>query len=416
MDSRTKLKLKHSPFKRPSPNWSETYGCQFVAFFDDVACPICHDVVKDPHVTSCCEGHFCDCCIHRILDSKSSCPLCREPQFEVVPSKKCNLKVQSLAVYCKMKDQGCPWKGALRERTAHLDAKDGNCSYVEVECPNKCGVQVIRNSMALHVQVACSKSESACPYCSEKLTKGQLAMHLNVCLALPLPCPNLCGVGSASRIERRQMERHLQECSLQPVECEFFYAGCTDKIKRRDVTKHMEEGTQAHLSMLSAFVAKSFKKFEQQSEQLLKKDGEIVALQNELRELKLSVSVPPVEFVLKDYKRQFTDSKEWLSPDFYTHCGGYLLCLHAVKEAGEVGLGTCRLALSAKVREGRCDAMLTWPCRCTVGVQVVIHGNTICKTVAVSLSPKATLPLLQVQPGRSLSNKLTICVLKIELT
>ena len=379
-----------SPLKRLAANWSETYGYHFVASLTDVTCPICHDVIKDAHVTSCCEGHFCEHCINRILYSKDSCPLCREKIFEAVPSKKYSLKVQSLEVYCKMICRGCPWTGPLRDVTAHLDAKGGSCRFVDVECPNKCGAQIIRDSLPLHLQVACSKSESSCPYCREKLTKGDLTRHWTNCPSYPLPCPNLCGVGT---LKRCQMEPHLQECPFHPVECEFFHAGCTDKIKRRDVSKHAEESTQAHLTLLSASVAK---RFEQQEKRLRKKDEEIEELRSELRKLQVSIiTVPPVEFILSDRVQHFRDNSDWFSPDFHTHWGGYLLCLQVTREPVVPGMrGTYRLTLSLKVKEGKNDAVLPWPRRSTVSILVVTHGNTIPKTTAVSLSRTATLPLV----------------------
>ena len=378
-----------SPLKRLAASWSETYRCHFVANVADVTCPICHDVVKDAHVTSCCEGHFCDYCIHRILYSKDNCPLCREKQFEAVPSKKYSTKVQSLEIYCKMKCRGCPWMGPLRDATAHLDAKGGSCRYVDVECPNKCGAQIIRDNLPLHLQVACSKSESSCPYCHEKLTKGDLTRHWATCPSYPLPCPNLCGAGT---LKRSEMERHLQECPLHPVKCEFFHAGCTTKIKRRDVSKHAEESTRAHLGLLSASVAK---RFDQQEERLRLKDEEIEGLRSELRELQVSaITVPPVEFVISDRVQHFRDNWDWFSPDFHTHYGGYLLCLHVKKEATVSGRGFYRLTLSLKVKEGKSDSILPWPRRSAVSIQVVTYDFTIPKTIAVSLSPKATLPLL----------------------
>ena len=421
MFANSKPLKKLSPAKRATTsNWSETYGCEFVASIDEVTCPVCQDVVQDAQVTSCCEGHFCEYCIGRILRSKDSCPLCREPQFEAVPSKKYSLKVQSLEVYCKMKDRGCPWRGALRESAAHLDAVDGSCSYVDVDCPNKCGLRIVRNSLPLHLRVVCSKSESVCPYCRKRSTVGELAGHLGTCYAFPLPCPNLCAAG---KLERRRMEHHLRECPLQPVECEFFHAGCAGKISRRDSAKHGIESAHAHLSMLSASMAK---RFEQQCEQLRKKDEEIAALRSELRELRLHVAVPPVEFSLADHVEHFKDGKEWFSPDFYTHHGGYLLCLQVTKEVtrDEAGQRSYRLALSAKVKEGPQNSAVVWPRKVTVGIQVIARGNTVSRVVALSLSPKSVLPLLQFDPNKEpagvtmmdkLSNSLTLCVFKIEL-
>ena len=72
--------------------------------------------------------------------------------------------------------------------------------------------------------------------------------HVDECTYYPVPCPNRCEVGS---IERGGLERHVEVCSQQVVECEFAHVGCQEVVHRKDLAGHMERRVQTHLALLS---------------------------------------------------------------------------------------------------------------------------------------------------------------------
>ena len=72
--------------------------------------------------------------------------------------------------------------------------------------------------------------------------------HVDECTYYPVPCPNRCEVGS---IERGGLERHVEVCSQQVVECEFAHVGCQEVVHRKDHAGHMERRVQTHLALLS---------------------------------------------------------------------------------------------------------------------------------------------------------------------
>ena len=76
---------------------------------------------------------------------------------------------------------------------------------------------------------------------------SQRKNHYAECDHYPLPCPNECGVRN---IKRRDIETHCGICPLEPLDCPFKDAGCTDKICRRDMENHIESSTQKHLLMV----------------------------------------------------------------------------------------------------------------------------------------------------------------------
>jgi len=211
-------------FKMASPNPPEPEFTEPLP--EDYECPICQEVLKEPHLTDCCGGNFCRGCINRILRSGGHCPLCRKAGFQVFIDRKLERKILALHVYCRVKDRGCDWKGALRQLDTHLGT---NCQYVDVDCPNSCGEWPKRHNLKDHLHKSCPKRKFFCPYCHFKATYERVAnQHWTECKKYPLPCPNACGVGT---VERCTLEHHLGECPLQMVECEFSHAGCTEKVR-----------------------------------------------------------------------------------------------------------------------------------------------------------------------------------------
>ena len=47
-----------------------------------------------------------------------------------------------------MKDRGCQWNGKLEQLDTHLEVETGDCEYVDIECPEKCGQQIQKRQLA----------------------------------------------------------------------------------------------------------------------------------------------------------------------------------------------------------------------------------------------------------------------------
>ena len=64
-------------------------------------------------------------------------------------------KISSLRVYCLKKSQGCRWEGELGSLDHHVDPKEGDCVFVEVECEFTemgCTTSVLRKDMLKHME------------------------------------------------------------------------------------------------------------------------------------------------------------------------------------------------------------------------------------------------------------------------
>ena len=213
----------------------------------DFDCEMCHNVLREPFLTACCGSHFCQACIDPVVKEGKPCPSCGEGELMMILDKKTKRKIFSLDVRCPMWRRGCKWVGELGDRSDHLDEKDGDCQFVDVNCSNACGGRVQRRELPTHLKQACPKRAYVCDYCPFEATFDVVTtQHWPVCGYFPLPCPNKCDVG---RVERQNLEQHLKECSLQEVECDFSYAGCQVKLHRKDFAGHMEENAQNHMRM-----------------------------------------------------------------------------------------------------------------------------------------------------------------------
>lgn len=105
------------------------YDCQPVEDPpDDLVCPICLQLTKEPHLISCCGRKLCYTCVSRIQLARQPCPCCREERFQIMRDKGVERQVLSVKVYCKYKDKGCTWTGELRDHERHVESCQKPCS------------------------------------------------------------------------------------------------------------------------------------------------------------------------------------------------------------------------------------------------------------------------------------------------
>ena len=342
-------------------------------------CPLCLFVTREPHLTGCCGQHFCQACINRIVTGRKPCPFCKADSFIVILDKKQKRRVLELKVECTWKERGCDWSGELGKLDTHVDSQNGSCQFVDVNCPNNCGESHQRRHLANHLSDLCPKRPFICKYCRFKATYEQVCNdHNPKCVKYPVPCPNKCDIGT---VERGNLEQHVSECPLQVVECEFAHAGCSEKITRKDLPKHMELSMQKHLVLLSSYCVKELtetKKKLAQTEKdtatkLDQKDKQLTELQGKVAEthMKLAEKDKQVEVL-----RGRVHSLEMLLPieftvaNFSQHEGthntvaGPVLCT-----APKIQIKFCfyrNMNVQLHQLPGESDDRVNWPVKCTV--------------------------------------------------
>lgn len=147
-------------------------------------CIICLSPAINPRVHRGCNTVFCEQCVHELLSSAShgedqapmtACPTCRQDCSEdsLQPNDLIKKLLDEVSVHCCNKANGCDWadeRGSLmthldqfcefcscenqecewvgqeKEREDHME----ECEFVEVSCPDDCGMMLERRFLADH--------------------------------------------------------------------------------------------------------------------------------------------------------------------------------------------------------------------------------------------------------------------------
>ena len=215
----------------------------------DYLCPVTLELLRDPQQTTCCGHHLSLEAATRLQQGGKPCPMCKEPNFTTLPDKFFKRKVNELKVRCPNRRSRCAWVGDLGSMDQHANS--------------------------------CPKRPWQCDFCGFKSTYiVGTKTHLPVCVKYPEPCPNQCDIGT---IPRCDVQKHLIECPLQLVECEFAKAGCQERVIRRDLARHVEEGAQHHLLKVSLLNLTLTRELHQQIAELQKQNKELQSQNKELQ-------------------------------------------------------------------------------------------------------------------------------------
>ena len=326
---------------------------------EEYFCPVTFELLTDPVQTNtCCGNHLSRAVAGHLRAEGKPCPLCKKRPLKTIDDMFFKRKVMELKVYCKNKSAGCEWQWELGELDNHLNLESvkGQCDFVKVECPLKCGENLQRCDLEKHQSSECAKRPFSCQYCDHKSTYEKVVNdHWPKCQHFPKGCPNKC---STDEIEQRFLKHHLKEkCPLEKIACEFSFAGCQVKVERKSMQKHLNESKDKHLKL----TASGYKE-----------------LKAELTDLKLALNKiapkpvfnPPPDMVMNEYERRKIEDKDWFSSAFYTHVGGYKMCLNIDANGWGYGKGT-HVSVSVCMMKGEFDSHLKWPFKGEITVELV---------------------------------------------
>ena len=333
---------------------------------EDYFCPVTYEILKNPQQTSsCCGNHISRAAADLLKREGKPCPMCKKGQLQTTDDLFFKRQVLALKIRCSNKALGCDWVGELGQVEQHLKAGslEGECQYVFVTCPHDCGIQGQRRLLYEHQTKQCMKRPFNCQYCDKRATYENITSeHWSQCQKYPVQCPNECGEAA---IERGFLQRHLhQHCPLQEVECKFSYAGCGMKTQRSKMQEHMDQSKDQHLEVLAESVRD------------IKIQFQAVRIQFQALSLAVSELMPrpkfiaPPEIVLYDFEQSKTNKIKFYSPSFYSHIGGYKMCLRIQPNGWGSGEGT-HVGVTLYVMRGEFDDHLQWPFRREVKVQLI---------------------------------------------
>ena len=272
---------------------------------DDYGCSICLSIVDEPVIcgrTEGCATLYCSRCMSKALETKKQCPFCSHP-ITGKPQKSLQLKnsIQKLDVHCihadlngdktgeggqKRKAEAvdptvCSWRGKYSELATHLG---NDCPGTEVSCSNAgCPAMVPRGRLEEH-GAECSFRREPCEHCGELALRSAMAKHIDEnCQRAPVRC--VCG----SSVPRSAFAAHEVSCPEVACGCQYADLGCGERIKRKDLMKHMESAAEAHNALLLREVVGLRGALVDQKQQTLGLQRETASLQQELAEQKQKV-------------------------------------------------------------------------------------------------------------------------------
>ena len=274
--------------------------------------------------------------------------MCKEPNFTTQTDKYFKRVVNGLRVRCPHKGSGCEWMGAL----GSLDQHDN----------------------------VCPKRPWQCQYCDFTATYDVGANeHLPRCPKFPEPCPNRCEAGT---VERCDLERHLAtECPLQLVACEFSRAGCTEKVPRKDLVRHMEGNMQKHLLNMSLLNLSLTRELHEKMDE---KDRQIAELQLQLKQQdenakqqfqQLDGRVEQIQRatgLVCTQEFTFTEFSQWKAKmKGHFHSEPFYSSVHGCKYKFNIDFHIRSMAIFLYLLPGEHDDRLLWPIKCTASISIL---------------------------------------------
>ena len=247
---------------------------------------------------------------------------------------------------CGNCSNGCAWVGELGSLDKHQDT----CDHALLPCPNECIdgttlVRVLRKDLATHLKKKCPNRNHQCPYCGEEGRHCDITTsHLKSCTKLEVPCPNK---GCSAKLPRCDIPEHCKTCPLELVACKYSIIGCKDKLLRNELKDH-EDNDQLHLHIAMETILK---------------------VQAHLTKVECAAND---QFTLKmaNFSQYKESGEEFYSLPFYTHHGGYKMCIEVDANGYDDGEDT-HIAVFAYVMRGENDDNLTWPFTGVVTVELL---------------------------------------------
>ena len=323
---------------------------------DDVVCPICLDIVVEPHQLTCCGQHLCEGCGQELKDPNFSCPLCREESYEISRDKYFERKILNhIQVYCSEKDEGCPMQGELGEMLSHMR----DCEYKEEECPLNCGRSYQHRHLKGHTSNDCPRRPHQCEYCGYESTYTDVTdVHMPLC-------------DKAQQIIRR--DKQIREKDQQIQERDAQIKEMDNKLKEKD--QEIREKDQQIQEMNEQIREKD----QQIIENLQEKDEKFKLLEQKINILLISHNVNMHYINMEGFADKKRREVCWFSLPYYLH--GYKMCFEVDLQSNYSKEYKSRyLRIDHYLMRGTIDHTLEWPFRGKVIVQVVnqavaVRGN-----------------------------------------
>ena len=183
-----------------------------------------------------------------------------------------------------------------------------------------------------------------CPTCRETLHTFEDNLSLRRVRALRVRCDHH-KAGCEWIGELGDLDGHLKSCTQrqQMVQCCFTDIGCRASFLESERETHDRESVRQHLNMA------------------------VHCLRAEMR-------LPPRVFKIENFSAKRRIGEPWFSSGFYSHVGGYRMCLKVFPDGVVSGRGKC-MSVTVVLMRGENDDHLIWPFRGEVTFSVLNQAS-----------------------------------------
>ena len=188
-------------------------------------------------------------------------------------------------------------------------------------------VQMLRRDLNQHLKNKCPNRQYQCRHCKDTGKYCDITTtHLDTCPKVKVSCPNSeCKIS----VLHCNLSKHRSKCPFEDVPCKYAGIGCKEELSRKDLEQHEGDDTfHLHLAI------------ETINEQQVKKRSCV--------------------FKMPKFSQYRSSNQEWYSPPFYTHPGGYRMCITVDANGDDDGADT-HVSVFACLMRGRNDDNLPWP-------------------------------------------------------
>lgn len=404
-----------------------------------VECPVCLNVLFEPKLAPCCGHSFCAACIDPIESDDKPCPMCSQ-QIKLVDDKRLKRTLNGLTVYCPHKEKGCEWTGELREVKNHLnkqpttDSLLKGCQFQEILCEVCQSHQCERQLMEDHVSNRCPEREIKCEYhyvgCDFKGLQVELdghtseAMNVHLSLLAKFVQSSLSQKDNEIKQLKEELKQELAEKDnkIEELKEKLKQQKDINEVQKQQNTEHFQEVRQ--LCIERAYESRQLKRRISQHWTLLmcillvvggidsylyqaldsevdlsllscgqhlseervdalciKRIGmQIQQIRSEVHYLgeQIDFRILPLNLYLT-HLRWGNDSKNrWVSMPFYTHQGGYKMCLVVYVAESEISLAGRNISVYIHRMNGRHDDQLDWPPNLSLKVTLFKQSSNNC--------------------------------------
>ena len=277
--------------------------------------------------------------------------------------------IGALRVRCEYKDNGCDWTGKMGGAESHIS----QCIYCMIVCPNMCKgrdgkeIKILQKDLQTHLDKECQRRQFPCPHCKEKGEYQYITgSHKETCQYIKVNCSNK---GCKKSVKRMDLNKHKLTCPHEKINCKFEPLGCKMVLCRHEMKKQQEmekhEGnSEIHLTMALETAIIHDKKIKSQEEKIKAQNKEIVSQSEKIEALELKIEQVPsdkkIKFRMPSFNQHNAAESQFYSPPFYTHKGGYKMCIEVDANGYDEGKGS-HISVYTNLMKGDYDDNLEWP-------------------------------------------------------